>query len=748
MTERQLSRSRAAWQRVAASAATATVAGTIAAALDSAWARRAVAEPPALGATLLADAGLIAPIALGCGIAVGVASLFLHPADAPSPRRVALRLRDADPESRAYLAALAPLSALGVVAFLVISARLALRLFAATTSPVVIALGVAVAACVSALLITLLVLALAERASRLWKSAPDPALAGALGALAAAALLTLLISAGETSGGGGVLGLFGVLKRPELDLRAPALLLLVALAAYLLPAALRRVPSAVLLGLGVLPLLLTLRSAGSALDDRRVAVTIERSAPLGKLALGVGRKLSDRDKDGFSSRFGGGDCDDRDARINPGAEDVPGNGRDEDCSGQDDVAVSLKASQPASDAGEKARPAAALPADLSVILITIDTLRFDLGHAGNPRPVSPNLDRLAKRSVVFDNAYALASYTSKSLPPMLIGKYPSETDRGWSHFNRFGKRDTFVQERLQSAGVRTVSVQGYWYFFQAGVGFERGFDVVDSSAAPRVVQMEGDKSANSDKLSDAALEQLKKPENTAKRFFCWVHYIDPHTEYVLHEGFDFGKGSRERYDSEVAFVDHHVGRILEHVEKSDLGKRTAIIVTSDHGEAFGEHGMIRHGFELWEELVRVPLIVYVPGVAPRRIQERRSAIDVVPTLLELYGQKPPSGEGDDFVSGESLMPDLFPAPGRQPEKKIVFVDMPAGPNNADRQAFIENDLKLITSDTRPLGLYDLRKDPAEKHDLLDEPEQKEKVVSRFKAFRRDLRVVRVKPIPK
>jgi arylsulfatase A-like enzyme len=280
------------------------------------------------------------------------------------------------------------------------------------------------------------------------------------------------------------------------------------------------------------------------------------------------------------------------------------------------------------------------------------------------------------------------------------------------------------------------------------VGFERGFDVLDSSAAPKVVLMEGDKSANSDKLSDAAIEQLGKPENTAKRFFFWVHYIDPHTEYVRHEGFDFGEGSRERYDSEVAFVDHQVGRILSHVENSELGKRTAIIVTSDHGEAFGEHGMIRHGFELWEELVRVPLLVYVPGIQPRRVQERRSTIDIVPTVLELYSQKPPSGEGDDFVSGESLMADLFPPEGHQPKTKIVFVDMPAGPNNADRQAFIENDMKLITSDTRPLGLYDLRKDPGEKHDLLDDPELKEKVVSRFKAFRRDLRVVRVKPVPK
>jgi len=747
VTEERASFARAVFRRGVASLAAAAFVGLLAAMLDALWARRATAEPPALGATALADAGLIAPLALVCGLVIGVGSALLHPAAAPSARRLALSLRGAEPERRAYLAALTPLTAFGLLAFIVINARLTLRLFASAAPAAAIGLGVAGMSCVIAFMIALVVFAVARSAARVWKNPPDPVASGAIGSLLAAALLGVLVSAGETSGAGGVFGLFGVLKRPELDLRAPALLAAMALGAYALPAALGRVPSVVLLGLGCLPLALTVRSAESALEDRRVAVTLERSAPLGKLALGVGRKLSDRDRDGFASRFGGGDCDDRDALVNPGADDTPGNGRDEDCSGQDDVAVSLKASQPAA-ATEKAGPALKLPADLSVILITVDTLRFDLGYAGNARPVSPKLDALAQRSVVFENAYSLASYTSKSLPPMLIGKYPSETDRGWSHFNRFGKRDTFIQERLQKAGVRTVSVQGYWYFFQPGVGFERGFDVIDSSAAPKVVQMEGDRSANSDKLSDAALEQLKKPENTQKRFFFWVHYIDPHTEYVRHEGFDFGTGSRERYDSEVAFVDHQVGRILEHLQQSEIGKRTAVIVTSDHGEAFGEHGMIRHGFELWEELVRVPLIVYVPGVEPRRIKQRRSAIDVVPTLLELYGLPAASGEGNDFVSGDSLMSDMV-ASGKAPlESKIVFVDMPAGPNNADRQAFIENDKKLIASDARPLGLYDLGKDAAEKHDLLDDPQLKDQVVSRFKAFRRELRVVPVKPVPK
>jgi arylsulfatase A-like enzyme len=349
---------------------------------------------------------------------------------------------------------------------------------------------------------------------------------------------------------------------------------------------------------------------------------------------------------------------------------------------------------------------------------------------------------------VFEKAYALASYTSKSLAPMLIGKYGTETHRGWSHFNRFEPDDVFVQERLQKAGIRTISVQGYWYFFQKGYGFERGFDVVNSSAAPKVIQMEGDRTVTADKVSDAVIEELGKPENTAKQLFLWAHYVDPHTEYVRHEGFDFGASSRDSYDSEVAFVDHQVGRVLDFLQKSKLADRTAIVFTSDHGEAFGEHGMIRHGFELWEELVRVPLLIYVPGAKPQRIAVRRGAIDVVPTLLDLFRQPAPARKDSDFLSGQSLLLDVMRPPGYEPKPRIVFVDMTAGPNNAERQAFIEDGKKLIVSGGRPLGLYDLDRDPGEKKSLLDDAELKERMLSRYKAFRRELSEVVVKPIPK
>src|SRR5690606_10302346 len=144
-----------------------------------------------------------------------------------------------------------------------------------------------------------------------------------------------------------------------------------------------------------------------------------------------------------------------------------------------------------------------------------------------------------------------------------------------------------------------------------------------------------------------------------------------------HADFDFGKDDRARYDGEVAFTDHHVGRVLDAIAQSSFADRTIVIVTSDHGEAFGEHGLILHGFEVWEELARVPLLVYVPGAEPRRIRARRSILDIPATVLDAMGQTRRRVEeteaGDpDFVRGESLLADVFAPPDEEPAERIVL----------------------------------------------------------------------------
>jgi arylsulfatase A-like enzyme len=259
---------------------------------------------------------------------------------------------------------------------------------------------------------------------------------------------------------------------------------------------------------------------------------------------------------------------------------------------------------------------------------------------------------------------------------------------------------------------------------------------------PSEQKAEGDRFVTGDKVSDAAIKHLQDPQTANNRFFMWVHYLDPHAEYVVHEGFDFGSDQRAAYDSEVAFTDHQVGRVLEALAKSPFKDRTVVILTSDHGEAFGEHGMNRHGFELWDVLIRVPLLIAVPGLEPARHDERRSLIDLAPTVLELFGLPLPADDGRDFLSGTSLVPDLLTPNGKAISRRPIFVDLPESPFVPERQAFIENDLKLITSRSRPMGLYDLANDPDENQNLVRDVERTKVALERMKAFRRGLRRAR------
>ncbi|WP_437674050.1 sulfatase-like hydrolase/transferase [Sorangium sp. So ce131] len=748
--------------RLARSALGASAFGALAASLDAGWAVAGAGEDPTLKlATYLADIGVITPVALAAGLLAGVAAIAADPSRPPSPATLVASLRLRAIGRPADIAAFVPLAVLAAFLWMTLCAHLARALLGLEAAPLLVGTAIAAGSLGLGLIAGLAVLALTPPLRRALANASDgrpacvdPAVTGGVALGVAAALFAFGVATGGVSGEGGLFGIYGVFKRPELDLRAPAILLVVALAAFLAQAAARTVRAPLALVLALLPLGLTARAASSLGAEPAVAQAIERGAPLGSKGLAILRRAADRDGDRAAALFGGGDCDDRNPRVHPLAEEILDNGVDDDCSGGDLTAAKLAELTPARPAAPAPSPEAAarVPADLNVVLITIDTLRWDLGYAGNPRPVSPNLDALAARSTVFERAYALASYTGKSIGPMLIGKYGSETHRNWGHFNKFGAEDTFVAERLKGAGVRAMSVHGHRYFGSFG-GLDRGFDVVDMSAAPpEGAPWDVDNKATSPALTDAALRLLAAPENTGGRFFLWVHYLDPHADYLRHDDPPgFGTASqRDLYDGEVAFTDKHIGRLLDAIAAAPFGKRTAIVVTSDHGEAFGEHKMFRHGFELWEELVRVPLIVHVPGAPPSRVQARRSLIDLAPTLLDLM-RVPGPAEGapaDDFLSGVSLLPDVLLAPGEQAAAHDVLIDMPAGPYNDARRSFLRGDLKLTISGGARFELYDLANDPEERKNLWGTPAAKEtgkqaEIELRYAAQRARLREVQV-----
>lgn len=743
---------RSLWVGLALSCLSAAIGGLLIAALEFAE----LQDVSAVGVVALL--GLLAPLLLAIGLVVGAVARWLHRGGDQGWPALSQLSAVSDPKliaARALTLSIAAL--LGLVALSSLGLGFLVSDLSAGSSAVAGALG----ACAVTLLLVGGALRSAEWLSPRLPAALTPRRAVLISSALFVVGLLLLVWSGDTSGAGGPWQILGTLRREELDLRAPAYLLLIALAAYQLPSLLARVPTWAAIVGALLPLGLTVGGA-AWFDDDELRLGTERSTALTKPLLRAFQSLLDGDNDGFAGAFGGGDCNDTDPAINPDADDVPGNGVDEDCIGGDAQSATAGrpgeppadeqgvgeqgAGQPGASATAGAAAAAeSTPEQLNVMFISIDTLRWDLGYMGYERNVSPRLDELAEKSVVFEYGYALASYTSKSMAPLMIGRYGMETNRGWRHFNKYPEKDVMVQERLQAAGIRTVSVQGHWYFTpEYGIG--RGFDVLDLSASPKTPQTEGDKTINSDKISDAAIEQLSALEGQEQRFFMWVHYLDPHSKYMPHEQFAFGKKSRDLYDGEVAFTDFHVGRLLDALAASPLAKNTAIFVTSDHGEAFGEHGMIRHGFELWEELIRVPYIVYFPGVTPRRETARRGSIDFAPTFMELLGVPLPTG--DDALSGQSLVKDVRLPPGHTPERRPVFIDMQAGPYNTERQAWLEGDYKLITSSSRPMGVYNLKDDPGEKKNLMKDRKLTQRLLDNFKQYRSGLRRIRVKPLPK
>jgi choline-sulfatase len=211
--------------------------------------------------------------------------------------------------------------------------------------------------------------------------------------------------------------------------------------------------------------------------------------------------------------------------------------------------------------------------------------------------------------------------------------------------------------------------------------------------------------------------------------------LDPHDQYLAHDGIGpYGKSLRDRYDAEVTFTDRSVGKLLDFVAAQPWGARTAIVVTSDHGEAFGEHKMYFHGFELFENLVRVPLFFVIPGVEPRRIDEPRSALDIAPTMLALFGLEPHDG-----YRGVSLLPEFY---GATPEARDVPLDLPATSDSDRRRGLVVGTKKVVAGhDDSRLVMYDLSADPEEKTPITKGDAHTE-MADRYRAF-----VKTVKDIP-
>jgi len=285
----------------------------------------------------------------------------------------------------------------------------------------------------------------------------------------------------------------------------------------------------------------------------------------------------------------------------------------------------------------------------NVLLVTLDTVRADrIGCYGYSRAKTPHLDALANRGVRFSRAYAHTPYTLPSHATILTGKYP---DAHGVHVNFQGSihpEALTLTEILRRDGYRTAA------FVASSVldrrfGLARGFDDYDDlSARPLSKSTQTERPGG--EVTQAAVRWMGNPSD--KPFFAWVHYYDAHDPYVPPEGFrDF----EDPYDGEIAFVDHETGELVASLERSGVLANTLVVVTSDHGEAFGEHGEIGHGLFVYDATMHVPLILagstsLRPGTT---FDAPVGLVDLLSTVLDLLGLPAQAG-----VDGRSLRPAL------------------------------------------------------------------------------------------
>jgi arylsulfatase A-like enzyme len=429
---------------------------------------------------------------------------------------------------------------------------------------------------------------------------------------------------------------------------------------------------------------------------------------------------------------------------------------------------------------ELTRPAE--PDRVNVILITLDTTRADrLGCYGHRAARSPNLDRLAELGAKFDGAVCLEPLTAPSHATIMTSLYPETTGVILNGMKLRADVPT-LSEQFRRAGYATAAFVASSSVCARDTALDRGFEIYDDAVTPAEgyrsspvmplivaeklsILAKDDNSAErpANEVTDAAVKWLKR-HGLRRPFFLWLHYFDPHDDYLpppgfapagltgrslqkkINENWAEGKGGPKLpariaalYDGEIAFMDAEIGRFLGTLKDMGLAQRTAVVVVADHGEAFGEHGTKYHGFRLYREETAIPFIVCDLGgnlpPAPGR-PSTVSTLDVAPTILDLAGITAPSS-----MRGRALFREAAPAaaycvcvPEARRRSKYAVGRL---------EALVSSHEKLIVHANGTAEYYDLETDPRETINLAEEEP------GRVAELRADLERIRetVEPAP-
>jgi len=402
----------------------------------------------------------------------------------------------------------------------------------------------------------------------------------------------------------------------------------------------------------------------------------------------------------------------------------------------------------------------------NLLLIIVDTLRLDhVGCYGYTRSVSPAIDSLAREGFRFTNAYSTAPWTQPSVGSILTGLYP----RSHSAFRmRRSLPDSAVTlaEILRDSGYATAGVVSH-FLIGAKYNFDQGFETFVEDAA------QGHDHISTPEVTDSAVELLEMLSTDESPFFLYVHYFDPHFDYMRHPECGYAKESagrldgnqaiqelreldpppseeeaafiRDLYDEEISSTDAGIGQLLSAVERLGLKQNTDIVLTSDHGEEFFERGWVGHTRTLYDELVRIPLIFRMPsGQGSHVIEDLVSLVSLPQTLLDLLGIHPSSMTFQGISFAPLLAGDSLPTSPVYCE--VDFSDRPAarGPDDGlskkvQKHAMVREGFKLVYDRFKgEFELYNLRIDPDELENLVDrEPMRLEELSAELESLARE-----------
>jgi arylsulfatase A-like enzyme len=373
--------------------------------------------------------------------------------------------------------------------------------------------------------------------------------------------------------------------------------------------------------------------------------------------------------------------------------------------------------------------------DASVLLIVLDAASArHLGCYGYGRRTTPEIDRLASEGFLFERAYTPAPFTGLAMASLWTSQHPEQHHHGVSPRGRLPEGRVMLAELLRDEGIPSTAFIGNNLVVAAGL--TRGF----AQVGPLYLRLKHPEEAEEDSPFERIVASIS--ESVSSPFLTYVHYAEPHFPYNPPPPFDTVFGSRnpapevarsswfkdvgkglvrpkaheiaylERlYDGNLAAVDHEIGLLRRRLEEGGHWRDLVVIVTSDHGESFWEHGQLTHGTQVYEEMVRIPLIIRLPGEGnePARIDDPVDLLDLGATLADIFGVSDAAGA---HLEGRSLLPLLVgDAVATRPLIARTLGERPT-------YSLLNGRLKLIHDPNWGASeLFDLGEDRAERRDL-------------------------------